>query len=140
MIAKDLSGRDLFKINNKGEKLYQTQDGTDTLFSVLSYNETYKAIGRAATFTPSPSGFFADIIKTSCDVNGRFEFRNLSAGTYYVEAPIFWSVSAGVYVACPEGNCVAGSLGTAKNGTTIMMKLDVQDNQTLDVQLSASHP
>lgn len=140
MLAKDLSGRELFLIDERGQKHYQTSDGQDTLFSLLDYDHTYKSLGKSVTFSPSITAFFTDIKKAKCDVDGQFQFSNLSAGTYYVEAPIFWSVSAGAYVACPEGNCVAGSLGTALAGTTLMMKIALKSAQSLNIQLSSSYP
>lgn len=45
-------------------------------------------------FTPDPDGYH-DTIKTMCNKDGEFEFRNLPAGDYYIIAFMLWEKTGG---------------------------------------------
>lgn len=42
-------------------------------------------------FTPDDKRYHANVRKTQCDSEGRFVFKHVAAGTYYVMAFIIWS-------------------------------------------------
>lgn len=47
---------------------------------------------RPVQFTPDDPAYHATTRKSVCDIDGRFEFGNLPAGSYYLVTGVVWSL------------------------------------------------
>lgn len=85
---------------------------------IIGYYQNYKFIRPANV----DSRWHNHFRKTTADGNGNFEFSNLPAGRYYLECPIYWSVSNG-YV-------------SEETGHTVYKKVELHDSDKVKVILT----
>jgi hypothetical protein len=64
------------------------------------------------------------IKETTADANGRFEFKNLIPGEYYIECAIYWGV--------------AGKYGVERTGALVRTKVRVNDGETINAILTSN--
>jgi hypothetical protein len=73
-------------------------------------------------FTPDVKEYHEMLLKSSCDAQGEFRFKNVAAGDYYVMAFIIWEATTGD--------------AASKTGGGVMKRIHVEPNSTNVVLLN----
>ena len=72
----------------------------ERLFGIATV-KGYNPAGFGRRAPAAPEGFFSATRETTCDIDGKFEFKNLSAGSYFITTDVFWTASS--YFSPPQG-------------------------------------
>lgn len=78
------------------------------------YNPVYSG---QSTFTPEPPEYSSMVKTTTCNSDGKFEFKNVANGDYYVLAKVIWQVRS-------------------YQGGSLMRKVNVKNGQAIDLVMS----
>jgi hypothetical protein len=94
---------------------------TVSLMPVTRYTMEAWTAARSGKAPQTDLRLQAHIRKAVADATGNFEFRNIPAGEYYIECPIFWGVAMSYGV--EQTGAVVGSKTQARPGETVKIIL-----------------
>jgi len=109
-------------LKTRGGEVRYAAGNTVTIFPATSYSREIRAAGLRRENLKNLNPRWSDYKRTVvADGSGNFEFKNIPAGDYFIECPIYWKVY-GSY--------------TQTTGAHIKKEIKVLPNQTLKVILT----
>jgi hypothetical protein len=103
-------------------------------------NNIHKSQGDSPRVEANEQAFFSSFNFTSvCDATGKFEFKSLAAGNYFLEVSILWE-EGNWRVYCVEGACVPGNLGNTQLGRHLMKRIVIGEGENREEIISATFP